>query len=240
MAEETISEQGAPAGALSDGADASAADARADARSDGAHAAAFLGETLGPLFLYEPADARVSALMAELASLDVAEAAAAWPCVDAAVAAEALERIQRGLRDESADDVLWEYRRLFVGPARKAAPPWGSVYTDRECVIFGESTLALRQWMRERGIARPGDGSEPEDHIGLMLLLMAWIDCHAPELLDEYLAEHLLTWAPHFLEEVEEATESGYLGGLAFLTRQSLAGMQRERGLSVELPRFYR
>lgn len=239
MAEETFSEQSAPAG-VAMGAGLDGAGAAAEASSDGARAAAFLGETLGPLFLYEPVDGRARALMAELASLDVAEAAAAWPCVDAPVAAEALERIQRGLRDESADDVLWEYRRLFVGPARKAAPPWGSVYTDRECVIFGESTLALRQWMRERGIARPGDGSEPEDHIGLMLLLMAWIDCHAPELLDEYLAEHLLTWAPHFLEEVEEATESGYLGGLAFLTRQSLAGMQRERGLSVELPRFYR
>ena len=120
MAEETISEQGAPAG-VSAGVGLDGAGAATEASSDGARAAAFLGETLGPLFLYEPVDGRARALMAELASLDVAEAAAAWPCVDAPVAAEALERIQRGLRDESADDVLWEYRRLFVGPARKAA-----------------------------------------------------------------------------------------------------------------------
>ena len=70
-----------------------------------------------------------------------------------------------------------EYRRLFVGPAPKPAPPWGSVYTDRECVVFGESTLALRAWMRAQGIARLVDDKTPEDHIGLMLVLMAWKMC---------------------------------------------------------------
>ncbi len=32
------------------------------------------------------------------------------------------------------------------------SPPWGSVWLDRESVLFGDSTLALRQWMRESGI----------------------------------------------------------------------------------------
>ena len=45
---------------------------------------------------------------------------------------------------------MWEYRRLFVGPGHLPAPPWGSVYTDRECVIFGEATLIGIQ--RERGL----------------------------------------------------------------------------------------
>ena len=46
------------------------------------------------------------------------------------------------------EELVWEYRRLFVGPGHLPAPPWGSVYTDHECVIFGEATLALRAWMR--------------------------------------------------------------------------------------------
>ena len=125
-------------------------------------------------------------------------------------------------------------------PGQKAAPPWGSVYTDRECVVFGEATLALRQWMRESGIARPGDGSEPEDHIGLMLLLMAWIARHRPELLDDYLTDHLLTWAPHFLGIVGEQTHHPFFGGLASLSAASLAGVQQALGLSVDTPRFYR
>ncbi len=50
------------------------------------------------------------------------------------------------------------------------APPWGSVWLDKESVLFGDSTLALRQWMRENGIALEADGNEPEDHFGTVLL----------------------------------------------------------------------
>lgn len=49
-------------------------------------------------------------------------------------------------------------------------PPWGSVWLDKESVLFGDSTLALRQWMRENGIALEADGNEPEDHFGTVLL----------------------------------------------------------------------
>lgn len=78
------------------------------------------------------------------------------------------------------DDLTWEYRRLFIGPGAKPAPPWGSVYTDRECVVFGATTLELRAWMREHGVARTADEKTPEDHIGLMLALMAWLAQNSP------------------------------------------------------------
>lgn len=200
---------------------------------------AFLGETFGPAFLYEPEDERAQALLAEMAKLDVSAASEEWPFIEGACAEDALAQMQEGLRAQS-DDLLWEYRRLFVGPARKIAPPWGSVYTDRECVVFGEATLELRQWMRTNGIARPGDGTEPEDHIGLMFLLMSWIARNRDELLQEYLEKHFLTWAPHFLEIVERETTSPFYEGLARLARLSLLGAQNELDLTVEEPRFYR
>ena len=109
------------------------------------------------------------------------------------------------------DDLVWEYRRPFVGPGRFPAPPWGSVYTARECVIFGESTLALRAWMRRAGINRTTDERTPEDHIGLMLAMLAFL-----------------------------ATTHPFYRGLAQLTRASLEGLGAARELSVTLPRFYR
>ena len=136
--------------------------------------------------------------------------------------------------------MVWEYRRLFVGPGHLPAPPWGSVYTDRECVVFGESTLALRAWMRAVGVERLADERTPEDHIGLMLALLSFLAAERPELVDDYLRDHLLTWAPHYLEALEEAAEQPFYVGLARLTRLTLVGLQRERGLTVELPRFYR
>ncbi|MCI2242351.1 Tat proofreading chaperone DmsD [Adlercreutzia faecimuris] len=211
-----------------------------DTREDELEAVAFIGEVLGPLFLYDPTDAAIAPTYEMLAALDVGEAAQEWPLVDDDVAREALALMTGGIAEGVGDDVVWEYRRLFVGPGPKAAPPWGSVYTDRECVVFGEATLALRQWMRENGISRPGDGTEPEDHIGLMLLLLAWVARNRADLLDDYAAAHLLTWAPHFLEEMEAAAASPFFEGLAALTRASLAGVASARGLAVETPRFYR
>lgn len=199
----------------------------------------FAGASLAPFFLNDP---RIGGIAA-LAELDVAAAAAEWPFVgdEVAEAEEALAAMKEGLAaGADHDDVVWEYRRLFVGPGHLPAPPWGSVYTDRECVVFGESTLALRAWMRAVGVERLTDERTPEDHIGLMLALLSFLAAERPELVDDYLRDHLLTWAPHYLEALEEAAEQPFYAGLARLARLTLAGIQRERGLTVELPRFYR
>lgn len=204
----------------------------------------FAGGMLGPLFLNDPktdADA-VETLIRAFAALDVSAAAAEWPFVGEA-AARALGEMRDGAHaaiEEDMDALMWEYRRLFVGPGRKPAPPWGSVYTDRECVVFGESTLALRAWMRAHGIERLGGTADPEDHIGYLLLLMAWVAEHRPELLGEFLRDHVLTWSSHFLEQLEEAAEHAFYRGLASLARMTLEGIGETLALEVVHPRFYR
>lgn len=211
----------------------------------------FVGQTLGPLFLYDPADKQAEALYESLQELDAAEAAKEWPFVDSSLAKEALLKITTSIKDQDkvdgvnsdampGEDLIWEYRRLFVGPNRKAAPLWGSVYTDRECVIFGESTLELRKWMRQVGVQCKTKDGEPEDHIGSMLLMMAWLAQNKPETLEEFLAQHLLTWAPHFLDILEQETENDFYRGLAQLTKASLQGIQETLNLEVVIPRFYR
>ena len=203
----------------------------------------FAGASLAPFFLNDPRAGDAADAFAALAELDVAAAAAQWPFAGDEVAAVegALAAMKEGLAaGADHDDVVWEYRRLFVGPGHLPAPPWGSVYTDRECVVFGESTLALRAWMRAVGVERLADERTPEDHIGLMLALLSFLAAERPELVDDYLRDHLLTWAPHYLEALEEAAEQPFYVGLARLTRLTLVGLQRERGLTVELPRFYR
>lgn len=203
----------------------------------------FAGASLAPFFLNDPRTGDAADAFAALAELDVAAAAAQWPFAGDEVAAVegALAAMKEGLAaGADHDDVVWEYRRLFVGPGHLPAPPWGSVYTDRECVVFGESTLALRAWMRAVGVERLADERTPEDHIGLMLALLSFLAAERSELVDDYLRDHLLTWAPHYLEALEEAAEQPFYVGLARLTRLTLVGLQRERGLTVELPRFYR
>ena len=209
--------------------------------SDVLEGIAFVGETLGPFFLQDPKTGEAGAAFQALAALDVDAAAAEWPFAGEAEARACLALMKEGLAHGiEDDDLVWEYRRLFVGPAPKPAPPWGSVYTDRECVVFGESTLALRAWMRAQGIARLVDDKTPEDHIGLMLVLMAWIARNQPADLDDYLRLHLLPWSPHFLDELAEAAKQPFYEGLARLAKASLEGVQSERALDVAYPRFYR
>ena len=203
-------------------------------------AVAFVGETLAPFFLQDPRTGTAGEAFEAMAALDPDAAAAEWPFADPDEARRAFELMVGGLVSGCDDDVVWEYRRLFVGPALKPAPPWGSVYTDRECVVFGASTLDLRAWMRAHGVQRTTDERTPEDHIGLMLALMAWIAREQPGDLDEFLRLHLLTWSSHFLCQLEEAAEHPFYEGLALLAKSSLEGIQKVRGLDVVHPRFYR
>lgn len=206
-----------------------------------AEAIAFVGETLGPLFLQDPKTGDAGAALQALADLEVAAAAAEWPFAEEAEALSDLGLMKEGLAPGiDNEDLVWEYRRLFIGPGPKPMPPWGSVYLDRECVVFGTSTLALRAWMREQGIERLADDKTPEDHLGLMLVLMAWIARNRPEVLDDYLRLHLLTWSEHFLDGLAKAAQHPFYEGLARLTNASLEGIRKDRALEVVYPRFYR
>ena len=150
-------------------------DDRMDAVKAELEAVSFVGETLAPFFLQDPRTGTAGAAFQAVAQLRAQEAADAWPFADGAEARHALSLMVNGLADGiDADDLVWEYRRLFVGPAPKPAPPWGSVYTDRECVVFGEGTLELRAWMRSHGIARQADDKTPEDHMGSCWC--SWLD----------------------------------------------------------------
>ncbi|MEE8715510.1 MAG: molecular chaperone TorD family protein [Coriobacteriales bacterium] len=200
-------------------------------------------------------------------------------------ARESLERLARGARDEAvardeevppagdgAGDggeqahharltpLLESYRRLMEGPGRLQAPPWGSVYTDRDGVTFGLSTLALHAWMRAHGIAMDVGERVPEDHIGLMLGQASMLCQKRPELLDQFLGEHLLTWSHHYLDKLSRAASAraggarsgqggddraeheadAFYQGLADLTDLTLEGVRARRGIEVSYPRFYR
>lgn len=203
---------------------------------------ALAGDVLGPLFLDDPGqNAAVAPLLQALGSGRADAFADEWPFADQDDAHSAFQMMCEDVVDGGlSDEGVWEYRRLFVGPNPMPVPPWGSVYTDREQVIFGVSTIRLQRWMGEQGIARQDDEKTPEDHIGFMLLLLSWIAQHKPEVLEEYLRVHLLTWSSHFLIELEKAANRPFYQGLARLTRATLEGMQEDLNIIVEYPRYYR
>ena len=203
-------------------------------------AVAFVGEALAPFFLEDPETGSAGASFEAFAGLGARAAAGEWPFCDARAVEAGLAEMVGGLADGVTDELVWEFRRLFVGPGHKAAAPWGSVYTDHDGVMFGESALALGAWMRRQGIARLADEGDPDDHIGLVLMMMAWIAWNRPELLREFLQQHVLTWTSHYLGKLEAEARHSFYRGLAVVTRASLEGVQSELGIEVEYPRYFR
>lgn len=111
---------------------------------------------LGALFYYAPESAEAAPLVAVLTN-DSWETQ--WPLPEASLAP-----LVTAFQTQSEETHAQAWQRLFVGPWALPSPPWGSVWLDRESVLFGDSTLALRQWMREKGIQFEMKQNEPEDH----------------------------------------------------------------------------
>ncbi|ACY85026.1 Tat proofreading chaperone DmsD [Edwardsiella piscicida] len=132
------------------------------------------------------------------------------------------------------------YQRLFIGPHALAAPPWGSVYLDRESVLFGESTLALRHWMHAQGISWQSDAREPEDHIGILLLLTAWLAEGQPQQLPALLQQHLLPWGGRYLTLLQQGADHPFYQGLASLAALTLQAWQRQFAIVDGDVRLYR
>ena len=95
---------------------------------------------LGTLFLEKPSSSTAKLLLEGLASADLP---AEWPYGDKAALEEIGEQLQCTVGADPAD-LDRDYHRLFVGPGKLAAPPWGSVYLDSESVLFGDSCVALQ------------------------------------------------------------------------------------------------
>jgi len=136
-----------------------------------------------------------------------------------------LDHINKLMHESIATDrqaLIREYQRLFIGPHHFNAPAWGSVYLDRDRVIFGSSTIELVQWMRANAITVNESERVPADHIGKMLLLLGWLAEEKPDLVGEYLAQHLMPWAPRYLELLEADAQNPFYKALALLTSLTL------------------
>lgn len=180
---------------------------------------------LGTLFLERPALPHCKEIIRGLAAMKLAEE---WPWGTAEDLHAVSEELARtGRADIHETDRA--YHRLFVGPRKLAAPPWGSVYLDSEAVVFGDSCLAISRWMRAQGIElHEAESREPIDHIGRMLALLSWLASNRPELVGEFLDQHLLPWAPTYLEKLNSAAEGSFYQALAHLTAITLASIENE------------
>lgn len=174
---------------------------------------------LGALFYFAPGNDQAAPLVMAFQHGDWQKD---WPLPEA-VLAPLTDAFSQPGEEPLAD--AWQ--RLFIGPDALPAPPWGSVWLDRESVLFGDSTLALRQWMREQAIAFESAQNEPEDHFGTLLLLAAWLcESGRQDACDQLLAWHLLPWSGRFLTVFTQTAAHPFYAGLGQLAQLTLADWQ--------------
>ena len=193
----------------------------------------FTARVLGALFYYPPESEPSAPLIAALRNREWLEQ---WPLPE-----EALIPLADAFAQPCDEPLNEAWQRLFIGPWALPAPPWGSVWLDKECVLFGDSTLALRQWLRGNNIGFETQQNEPEDHIGTLLLLAAWLtEQGKTQACDELLAWHLLPWSGRFLTVLEEQAQHPFWQALARLAQLTLAEWQTNLLMPVAQKALFR
>lgn len=132
------------------------------------------------------------------------------------------------------------YLRLFIGPNKIEIPPWGSVWLDSDCVIFGNSTIELRQWMDSYHINYLSRNEIPEDHIGLLLSLSAWLsDKGDISKINELLSFHILPWAITYLKIMKDHANSEFYSAISGFTLENLILWQVGNNIPIERKKIH-
>ena len=153
----------------------------------------------------------------------------------------AAESIQKMVEQFKAgtylDQIRVDFAKLFVGPYKLLAAPYGSVYLDGERKMMGGSTLDVRSRYREAGLDTAKNFKDAPDHITAELELMyylifkeieAFADSDIERAIDfiqkqkSFLEDHLLAWVPAFAENITENAENPFYPNLAKATESFL------------------
>ncbi|EDK27393.1 anaerobic dimethyl sulfoxide reductase chain YnfI [Vibrionales bacterium SWAT-3] len=161
--------------------------------------------------------------------------------VEALVESEVLsEECLQALRCEDEDALSAEFSRLFEGVGEMPAPPWGSVYLDKDRVVFGESTVAYRQFLELNKIELDTGLREPEDQFGLMLFAHAYLlENNNINSARELLERHLLTWSSSYLDMLNKSSELSFYKELSINVIDWLNYLTSEYKLSVATKKLY-
>ena len=144
--------------------------------------------------------------------------------------ADELDGLSAALDREDQKTLLSEYTRIFIGPDRLPAPPYGSVYLGLERQVLGPTTEEVRRLYAEEGLVVSDGVHEPPDHVALELEFAAFLlekaarasrsgsASEARRLVArarDFEAKYLRSWLPSLATAIAEAAETDFYRGVA-------------------------
>lgn len=131
---------------------------------------------------------------------------------DETVLGSAFAELGKTASKVSVEQAAEEYQNLFIGLGRGELLPFASYYLTG---FLHEKPLArLRNDMVPLGIERDPSASEPEDHAGAIMDMMAGIidgSFKNPASIDiqkKFFERHVGSWMPYFFKDLQEAKEA--------------------------------
>lgn len=120
----------------------------------------------------EPTDEVVDAILSD----DTLEAATVLTegGYDVSLLTSAVESLRQRRADEPefVAEAHKAFNQLFLVPGDRSVKLYESVYADQMNTIFGKTTIDVRRYLREAGLASDATGNFPEDYLPLMLDFM--------------------------------------------------------------------
>jgi len=137
------------------------------------------------------------------------------------------------LGETSLEPQLVEYSRLFLGPFKLVAPPYGSVWLDKQKTVMGDSTAQVATFYHAQGLQLADDFLELPDHIAVELEFLSYLafkereaafsgDSATVERLRQvqldFITTFLLPWLLPFTEAIIEDGEAPFYQAIADCT----------------------
>lgn len=118
--------------------------------------------------------------------------------------------------DNKMESLQIEYSRLFIGPYHLDAPPYGSIYMDKQALVMGEFTQQAIEFYVQAGLDPSDENKEPPDHISTELEFMYFLlfqkvikkNERFYNLGNSFLDQHLSLWVRPFTQRIEESTDN--------------------------------
>lgn len=127
------------------------------------------------------------------------------------------------------EELEYQFSVLFEGQGQMPCPPWGSVYLDKDNIVFGETTAEYRNFLRQNGLEIKSESKEPEDQFGLMLLALSQLlEKGEAQAGMELITEHLMPWGARYLELLAKNEVSQYYAIVAQITQDLFDSLQYE------------